>query len=631
MPVPCQVPAVPPEPPIFLAPRALAHVLRFASARCLCQLAATSTQFTAEPRAGGVAGGAGEAAAMLVEDEEEEGSTILHTAVASALVARHGARRADAAAATAVAASDSAAARAAAAAGPAAEAASAPAGVVVCCRFGSCAALRELFVRDEAAAWRGRLSVGPTHAVLVTRAGAALTCGSGRALGHGHAGAGIGTARRTPARIRSLAAAAGTSGASASSGVRVARAAAGGESGGGGASFMLLLDEGGGVAFSAGGTARSASVGGGSNSALAHSAVPAPYLPMGDGYCGRGCPTPQPLPSFPPTSSPPFHWERPAVSGPKVLVREVAAGMWHAVFGAADGSAWSCGTNGSARTTPPTPDDSGRLGHGAPAGSSEARPRRIESLAKAGVAVARVAAAGWHSAFVGDDGRLYTCGFGEAMRLGHPDVKNRAVPTQVGAMRATPAGLLAEGEVVVGVALGHWHTAALTSRGAVWGFGNNSFGQLGGGATAGDDASSLTPLALPAGAAPIVAMASGAFHMVLLDAQGAVYTYGKSDVGQLGRDHKSTTNHVPTRLRLPQPPQCPVVFVSIAACEGSNMALAADGRVWAWGSNKKHQLGLGDEDNQGPEALPAFLAVKPGGGEGKPFGNLNLRSTCEFL
>lgn len=77
-----------------------------------------------------------------------------------------------------------------------------------------------------------------------------------------------------------------------------------------------------------------------------------------------------------------------------------------------------------------------------------------------------------HAAAVTEDGELYTWGKGEYMQLGHGDAKDVATPRKVD-------GLV--GMKVVQVACGDFHTAAVGNEGQLWtwGWGGSMFSGAG--------------------------------------------------------------------------------------------------------------------------------------------------------
>jgi alpha-tubulin suppressor-like RCC1 family protein len=85
--------------------------------------------------------------------------------------------------------------------------------------------------------------------------------------------------------------------------------------------------------------------------------------------------------------------------------------------------------------------------------------------------IVRIRAGQWHSGAINDRGELFTWGVGYQGRLGHGSKTPSYVPTLV-------QGAL-EGQHVVDVACGSFHTVALTSRGAVFCWGDNASGQCG--------------------------------------------------------------------------------------------------------------------------------------------------------
>ena len=144
------------------------------------------------------------------------------------------------------------------------------------------------------------------------------------------------------------------------------------------------------------------------------------------------------------------------MSSRKRVKGRVAAGFYHSAAVGEDGAlfVWGSGNYGQLGTG----DTDRRLA-----------PTRVAGLP---APVRQVAAGDVHTGIVTEAGDLLMCGKGENGRLGLGDEDDRAAPTLV-------ARAVFDGEAVLMVACGAWHTAALAERGGVYTFGRGMSGQLG--------------------------------------------------------------------------------------------------------------------------------------------------------
>lgn len=95
-------------------------------------------------------------------------------------------------------------------------------------------------------------------------------------------------------------------------------------------------------------------------------------------------------------------------------------------------------------------------------------PTVISELAYAGVTA--IDAGDDHSIALAADGRLWTWGQGTFGALGHDTTESQHTPQQVAALRNSQ---------IVSMAAGGHHTVALSFKGRVYTWGNNTYGQLG--------------------------------------------------------------------------------------------------------------------------------------------------------
>jgi len=125
---------------------------------------------------------------------------------------------------------------------------------------------------------------------------------------------------------------------------------------------------------------------------------------------------------------------------------------------------------------------------------------------------------------------------------------------------------------------------AAASTVGVYGFGNNTFGELGNGTTA---ASSL-PVAALGLPGTVRQVAAGYGTSAALLADGTVWTWGNNVNGQLG--YSTTAGYVTTPQKVPG---LSGITQIVMAWPGDGYALGSDGTVWAWGDNSDGQLGNG--------------------------------------
>lgn len=242
-------------------------------------------------------------------------------------------------------------------------------------------------------------------------------------------------------------------------------------------------------------------------------------------------------------------------------------------------------------------NSSGQLGYvlgGPPFTDSSVYPSRIND---GDTGVAAVSAGYLHSLALHSDGSVRAWGSNDWGQVGD----NGSVPSQ-----PTPVVVrgLERGSAVVAVAAGAAHSLALKADGSVVAWGYNGQGQLGVG---GENADRVAPTEVT-GLGPgsgVVAIAAGGNHFLALKGDGTVLAWGEGEHGKLGLGGTGagagaqTTPAVVTGLG----PGSGVV--AVAAGTQASMALKADGSVLAWGSDSDGQLGDGGE----PQDQPAPVAV----------------------
>ena len=90
----------------------------------------------------------------------------------------------------------------------------------------------------------------------------------------------------------------------------------------------------------------------------------------------------------------------------------------------------------------------------------------------------------------------------------------------------------------------------------------------------------------------IVQVAAGFNHTLALSGDGKVYAWGWNSYGETGRGTAQTQEMLPATVKLVDGTELGNI-VQVVAGYHYSLALAADGRVYAWGDNGYEQLGLG--------------------------------------
>ncbi|XP_034721061.1 X-linked retinitis pigmentosa GTPase regulator-like, partial [Etheostoma cragini] len=144
------------------------------------------------------------------------------------------------------------------------------------------------------------------------------------------------------------------------------------------------------------------------------------------------------------------------------------------------------------------------------------------------------------------------------------------------------------------LAAGSNTSAALTERGELFMWGDNTEGQIG----LGKENHATTPQEVSVGR-PISWVSCGYYHSALVTVDGALYTFGESDSGKLGLGTDQLPRHrVPQRVKGVKDP------VTQVACGGGHtVALTEDG-VFTFGLGQFGQLGHGTFVFQSPLPQP---------------------------
>ncbi|XP_076248934.1 HECT and RLD domain containing E3 ubiquitin ligase 4 isoform X2 [Calliopsis andreniformis] len=256
-------------------------------------------------------------------------------------------------------------------------------------------------------------------------------------------------------------------------------------------------------------------------------------------------------------------------------VEDVACGKNYTVIITRDGQIYSCGNN-----------DYGQLGH-------EKGRRRLQLIPGLDAFVFKKAACGaYHTLAINEWGQMFSWGSNADGQLGlnskntvectprmvktlGSDVKSEIKPKLISSIVAIPIGF---------IACGGYHSIAISKSGTVFGWGKNTFGQLG----LNDTQDRNLPCQLQTlQNAKVCYAACGEEFSVFLTVDGGVFTCGAGMYGQLG--HGSNTNEILPR----QVMELMGSTVTQISC-GKRHTLAlvpSRGRIYAWGLGGAGQLG----------------------------------------
>lgn len=192
---------------------------------------------------------------------------------------------------------------------------------------------------------------------------------------------------------------------------------------------------------------------------------------------------------------------------------------------------------------------------------------------KDGCTPKEVVAGNGFSVVVTEEGVVYSWGSGEFGRLGYCDTRRQTHPRQISDLRPNK---------ILKVALGSYHACAISDQGAVFTWGRGNSGQLGRGNVMNEDSVRQVSALQDE---KIIDVACGEAHTCVLTESGEVYTWGAGQAGQLGHGDYLRQSLPIKVANIPQK-------ISQIACGKRHTAcVSIEGIVYSWGSNEFGQLG----------------------------------------
>jgi alpha-tubulin suppressor-like RCC1 family protein len=215
----------------------------------------------------------------------------------------------------------------------------------------------------------------------------------------------------------------------------------------------------------------------------------------------------------------------------------------------------------------------------------------------AGYSVVRYAVTNIRPPSPAGTGDVYGFGLNSYGELGLGDTTERHTPAKI-------ATLSGEARAV---AAGDSHSLVLLENGDVYSFGSNIDAVLG----LGDWIPHYTPTKITTLPGPAAAVAAGYKHSLVLLQNGDVYTFGWNQLGQLGLGDTSQS-YSPRRITT-----LPGAAVAVAGGYAHSLVVLDNGDVYTFGLNQFGQLGLGDTTERHTPTkittLPAAATAVAGG------------------
>lgn len=186
-----------------------------------------------------------------------------------------------------------------------------------------------------------------------------------------------------------------------------------------------------------------------------------------------------------------------------------------------------------------------------------------------------------HTTFLTDDGDVYAFGFNNRGPLGLGDEDSRTSAVKIDAL---------DDFQIIAIENGNSTSFALAADGTLYGWGNNSNGQLG----TGDQDERLVPTVIEAlSDESVVAISAGVTHTLVLTAKGEVYGFGSNVDNQVSPSEERRVIE-PTLVE-----GLPNDIVAVTGEGRTSYAITADGDVYGWGENSYGQLLQGSDNADG--------------------------------
>ncbi|MCK9266087.1 FG-GAP-like repeat-containing protein [bacterium] len=181
--------------------------------------------------------------------------------------------------------------------------------------------------------------------------------------------------------------------------------------------------------------------------------------------------------------------------------------------------------------------------------------------------------------FLQDEGTVWTWGDNTSGQLGNKTRITSNTPISYSVL-----------EEVKKVSAGNSHSVALKDNGNVWAWGDNTFGQVGINSTS----TYIEEPILVSEVSNILEISAGGYHTVALKSDGSVWAWGDNTSGQLGlgTTYQGQNFYSPKQTLGVEEVGFLKDIVGISAGYSHTLAVKSNGEVLAWGNNIWGQLGI---------------------------------------